>query len=273
MQIFSLIIPLVSHPEIEAAERQRLIENVIGLSLSAIVAGILFYIYFRYLHYKLKGEFRYKSKFNEYNHVDALVILSMNVLRSHPICWQEKCLYIKEYIVYLYPNNSSFFESLRWSYKDIYSSQSLVKWLNKHLDKNAIENDIRFLIHMAAIDGVIASKEREELVDIIEAFQVETSVWLEMMDSINQEFQDRRNSWRKKEEPISYHDSIVVKALAYFEMSKEILNATILRKKYLKFAKKFHPDSSPHATLNERKELEIKFQEVQLYYDELLKLL
>lgn len=275
MNLNQILLLLPKNPTLEEIDRERLIETSVGLSLAAIIGCVLFYLYLRYVHYKLKGEFRYKSKFNEYNHVDALVLLSMNVLRSHPQSFQDKCLYIKEYILYLYPNNDSFFESLNWSYRDTYSSKSIVKWLNTHLNEDAIQDGIRFLISMAAVDGVIAPKERKELIGIIDSFQIDSGNWIKMMDEINEAFVQRQKQWKSKGSTsnLSYRESLVQKAMDYFEISKEELSETTLRKKYLVFVKKYHPDRSPNATPEERKELEIKFQEVQLYYDELLKLL
>ena len=56
-------------------------------------------------------------------------------------------------------------------------------------------------------------------------------------------------------------------------MQRESLDEQVLRSKYLKLVKSYHPDRHPDASPEERNELEVKFQELQVYYEELLKLL
>mgnify|MGYP002358173720 FL=1 len=56
-------------------------------------------------------------------------------------------------------------------------------------------------------------------------------------------------------------------------MEREALNEQQLRSRYRELVKLYHPDRHPDATPEEHKELEIKFQEIQLYYEELIKLI
>lgn len=259
----------------EEYEREKLIETVTGLSITALVIAYPTYLLIRYAYFKLKKEFRFKAKFNPYNHIDALVLLSMNVLRTHPECFKEKCAYLKGYIVFLYPeNNGSFHESLKMSYKDIYHSESIVYWLNRFQTVDERKDVVRFLIHMAAEDGVVGSREKAELVRIVDAFGLERKEWTDLMESINQDFIKRQERWNKTHDgrSESYQSDFIGKALHYFELNREALNENVLRSKYRKLVKKYHPDRHPDADLEERKELEVKFQELQSYYDELLKL-
>ncbi len=257
------------------AERQRLIETTIGFSLTVIVMSIPAYFLIRYTYFKFKKEFRFKTKFNQYNHIDALVLLSMNVLRTNPECFQEKCVYLKEYIVYLYPKGNSFHESLKMSYNDVYRSESIVNWLNRFHAEEERRDVVRFLIHMAARDGIVAPREKSELFRIIDSFSLARKEWIELMDGINEAFTDQQNRWRKTQSSPSknYRETLIVKALDYFEVTREAIHEQLLRDKYRKLVKKYHPDRHPDATAEERNELEVKFQELQLYYEELLKLL
>ena len=130
------------------------------------------------------------------------------------------------------------------------------------------------LIHMAAQDGVVGSGEKAELVRIIDAFGLPHLEWLELMEDINQAFtkrQDRRSAANDQSE--SLRDNLVDKALSYFEMKREAIDEEKLRLKYRRLVKKYHPDRHPDASAEEHKELEVKFQELQVYYEELLKLL
>lgn len=258
----------------EELARQKLIEAIIGFSVTAIVMSWPTYLLIRYSYFKLKKEFRFKTKFNPYNHIDALVLLSMNVLRTNPECFKEKCIYLKEYIVYLYPErNSSFHESLKMAYKDVYRSESIVQWLSRFQAEDERKDVVRFLIHMSAQDGVVGSREKTELIRIVDAFGLLHQEWMELMEDINRAFtkrQERRNNTGNSE---SYRDDIASKALEYFEMEKNALDEDKLRLKYRRLVKEYHPDRHPDATPGERKELEVKFQELQLYYEELLKLL
>lgn len=256
-------------------ERQRLIDNVIGLSVTAIIAAIPTYLLVRYTYFKVKKEFRFKTKFSEYNHVDALVLLSMNVLRTNPDCFREKCIYLKEYILYLYPRNTSFHESLKMAYVDIYRSESIVQWLNRFQDDDERRDVVRFLIHMAAQDGIVAPREKVEIIRIIDAFGLAHNEWIVLIEDINKAFAEKQNRWRKTHDTKveSYQDELIRKALLYFEMQRETLNEQMLRNRYRNLVKQYHPDSHPTATQEQHKELEIKFQELQLYYEELLKLL
>lgn len=256
--------------------RQKMIETIIGLSVTAIIVAAPTYWLIRYIFFKIRKEFRFKTKFNPYNHIDALVLLSMNVLRTHPECFKEKCIYLKEYIIYLYPeNNGSFHESLKMAYKDVYRSESIVYWLCRFQSEEERKDVVRFLIHMAAQDGVVASREKAELIRIIDSFGLPHREWLELMESINTTFTRRQERWNKSNDTRveSYQASIVDKALVYFEMQRETLEGELLRTKYRMLVKKYHPDRHPDATAEERKELEVKFQELQLYYEELIKLL
>ena len=259
----------------EEYEREKLIETVTGFSITALVIAYPTYLLIRYAYFKLKKEFRFKAKFNPYNHIDALVLLSMNVLRTHPECFKEKCAYLKGYIVFLYPeNNGSFHESLKMSYKDIYHSESIVYWLNRFQTADERKDVVRFLIHMAAEDGVVGPREKAELVRIVDAFGLERKEWTDLMESINQDFIKRQERWNKTHDgrSESYRSDFIGKALHYFELNREALNENVLRLKYRELVKKYHPDRHPDADLEERKELEVKFQELQSYYDELLKL-
>lgn len=257
------------------AERQRLIETVTGFSLTLIVMSVPTYLLIRYVYFKFKKEFRFKTKFNQYNHIDALVLLSMNVLRTNPECFQEKCIYLKEYIVYLYPKSNSFHESLKMSYNDVYRSESIVNWLNRFHAEEERRDVVRFLIHMAAQDGIVAPREKSELFKIIDTFSLARKEWTELMDGINDAFMERQSHWRKTQSSQSgnYRERLIVKALDYFEVKREAIDEQLLRDKYRKLVKEYHPDRHPNATAEERNELEVKFQELQLYYEELLKLL
>lgn len=258
----------------EEVARQKLIEAIIGFSITAIIMSAPTYWMFRYVFSKLRKEFRFKTKFNPYNHIDALVLLSMNVLRTNPDCFKEKCIYLKEYIVYLYPeNHGSFHESLKMAYSDVYRSESIVRWLSRFQQEEQHRDVVRFLIHMAAQDGVIGSREKGELVRIIDAFTLVHEEWLVLMEDINRAFARRYEYRSKANDSISYRDDLERKALEYFEMEKDALDEEKLRLKYRKLVKKYHPDRYPDASPEEHKELEVKFQELQLYYEELLKLL
>ncbi|WP_343604701.1 DnaJ domain-containing protein [Fluviicola sp.] len=255
-------------------ERQKLIEMIIGFTITAMIMSVPTYWLIRYTCSKIKREFRFKTKFNQYNHVDALILLSMNVLRTHPDCFREKCAYLKEYIVYLYPENDSFHESIKMAYEDVYHSESIVRWLNRFQDADQRRNTVRFLIHMAAQDGVIAHREEAELFRIIDSFELTRPEWAELIANINQEFANRQNRWRKTNPKAeSYSEDIQDRALIYFEVKRESIDEQLLREKYRRLVKEYHPDRHPDATPEERKEFELKFQELQLYYEELLKLL
>ncbi|WP_300664942.1 TerB family tellurite resistance protein [Fluviicola sp.] len=259
----------------EEFEREKLIETVTGLSLTALIMAYPTYLLIRYAYFKLKKEFRFKTKFNPYNHIDALVLLSMNVLRTHPECFKEKCAYLKGYIVYLYPeNNRSFHESLKMAYNDVYRSESIVHWLNRFQSEDERKDVVRFLIHMAAEDGVVGPREKAELVRIIDAFGLAREEWINLMENINRAFTKRQERWKKTHDTgtESYLSAFIDKSLDYFELKRESLNEDVLRTKYKRLVKKYHPDRHPGATPEERKELEVKFQELQSYYDELLKL-
>ncbi len=256
-------------------EKERLIETIFGLSFTAILGGIIAYLFLRYVYFKIRKEFRFKTKFNPHNHVDALILLSMNVLRAHPDCFKEKCMYLKEYIYYLYPDTDSFHESLKMAYKDVYRSASIVNWLNQFLDEEQRRDVVRFLIHMAAQDGIIASRERAELVTIIDAFDLVRGEWLDLIEGINDDFAEKQRRWNERHQKTTerYVDSLVEKALVCFELGREALNEQQLRSRYRELVKLYHPDRHPDATPEEHKELEIKFQEIQLYYEELIKLI
>lgn len=263
-----------SDKELEELERQKLIEAVVGFSITAIIMAFPTYLLIRYAYFKLKKEFRFKTKFNEYNHIDALVLLSMNLLRTNPECFREKCGYLKEYIVYLYPESNSFHESLKMAYNDIYRSESIVNWLNRFHTEDERRNVVRFLIHMAAQDGVVAPREQAELFRIIDAFALPRREWTDLMGQINREFAKQQNRWKKSQDTGGdYRDELIERALGYFEMERAAVNERLLRDKYRELVKKYHPDRYPDATAEEHNELELKFQELQSHYEELLKLL
>ena len=275
---FFLVLEISSAQAQKLAEeeyyRQKMIETIVGLSITAIIVAAPTYWLIRYVISKLRKEFRFKTKFNPYNHIDALVLLSMNVLRTNPDCFKEKCIYLKEYIIYLYPeNNSSFNESLKMAYSDVYRSESIVRWLNRFQQEDQRKDVVRFLIHMAAQDGVVGSHEKVELIRIIDAFALVHQEWLVLMEDINETY-TRRNERRSKTNDSGsyYQESLVEKSLVYFEMQKDGLDEDKLRLKYRGLVKKYHPDRHPDASPEERKELEVKFQELQLHYEELLKL-
>lgn len=254
--------------------RQKMIETIVGLSITAIIVAAPTYWLIRYVISKLRKEFRFKTKFNAYNHIDALILLSMNVLRTNPDCFKEKCIYLKEYIVYLYPEeNGSFHESLKMAYTDVYRSESIVRWLSRFQQEEQRKDIVRFLIHMAAQDGVIGSREKAELIRVIDGFSLLHQEWLVLMEDINQAFTRRYERRNESTDSSNYRESVVKNALKYFDIEKDALDEGELRERYRKLVKKYHPDRHPDADAEKRKELEVKFQELQLYYEELLKLL
>lgn len=275
---WSLLLDLTSAQAQKLAEeeyyRQKMIETIIGLSITAIIVAAPTYWLIRYFFSKFRKEFRFRTKFNAYNHIDALVLLSMNVLRTNPDCFKEKCIYLKEYIVYLYPeNNGSFHESLKMAYKDVYRSESIVRWLSRFQQEDQRKDIVRFLIHMAAQDGVIGSREKAELIRIIDEFALIHQEWLILMEDINQAFARRYERRSEAADSRNYQGNLVESALEYFEVERDALDEDKLRLKYRELVKKYHPDRHPDANPEERKELEVKFQELQVYYEELLKLL
>lgn len=275
---WSLLLDLTSAQAQKLAEeeyyRQKMIETIIGLSITAIIVAAPTYWLIRYFFSKFRKEFRFRTKFNAYNHIDALVLLSMNVLRTNPDCFKEKCIYLKEYIVYLYPeNNGSFHESLKMAYRDVYRSESIVRWLSRFQQEDQRKDIVRFLIHMAAQDGVIGSREKAELIRIIDEFALIHQEWLILMEDINQAFARRYERRSEAADSRNYKGNLVESALEYFEVERDALDEDKLRLKYRELVKKYHPDRHPDANPEERKELEVKFQELQVYYEELLKLL
>lgn len=275
---FFLILEISSAEAQRLAEeefyRQKMIETIVGLSITAIIVAAPTYWLFRYVFSKLRKEFRFKTKFNAYNHIDALVLLSMNVLRTNPDCFKEKCIYLKEYIIYLYPeDNSSFHESLKMAYTDVYRSESIVRWLSRFQQEEQRKDIVRFLIHMAAQDGVIGSREKAELIRIIDGFALLHQEWLVLMEDINQAFRRRHERRSETAGSSRYRENLVESALEYFDLEKDALDEEELRLKYRKLVKEYHPDRHPDADAEKRKELEVKFQELQLHYEELLRLL
>lgn len=275
---FFLVLEITSAQAQKLAEeeyyRQKMIETIIGLSITAIIVAAPTYWLFRYVFSKLRKEFRFKTKFNAYNHIDAMVLLSMNVLRTNPDCFKEKCIYLKEYIIYLYPeDNGSFHESLKMAYTDVYRSESIVRWLSRFQQEEQRKDTVRFLIHMAAQDGVIGSHEKAELIRVIDGFDLVHQEWLVLMEDINQAFTRRYERRNGSADSLNYRAGLVESALEYFDIEKDTLDEGELREKYRKLVKKYHPDRHPDADSEKRKELEVKFQELQLYYEELLKLL
>lgn len=275
--IWSLLLDTSAYGARKIAEddHRKLIEAVVGLSITAIVMFVPARMVVRYVYSNIRKEFRFKTKFNQYNHIDALVLLSMNVLRANPDCFKEKCIYLKEYIGYLYPKSDSFHESLRIAYSDVYRSESIVNWLKRFQAEDEQRDVVRFLIHMAAQDGVVAPREKTELFKIIDTFSMSRTEWVDLMDGINDSFSKqqsrRRNAQNDRSE--NYRDDLIVEALDYFGMKREAMDEQQLRDKYRKLVKEYHPDRHPDANAEQRNELEVKFQELQMYYEELLKLL
>lgn len=93
------------------------------------------------------------------------------------------------------------------------------------------------------------------------------------MEDINQVFVRRNERRSKAANTRIYRESVVDKALEYFAVEKAALDENKLRLKYRELVKKYHPDRHPDASPEERNELEMKFQELQVHYEELLKLL
>ena len=161
------------------------------------------------------------------------------------------------------------------SYKDVYRSVSIVNWLNRFHEEAQRKDVVRFLIHMAAQDGIVAPREKAELHLIIDTFGLERKEWEDLMNSINEEYAGRQNRWRKTQRTATnnYQENLISTALVYFEMKRESIDEQLLRESYRKLVKKYHPDRHPDATPEERNELEVKFQELQVHYEELLRLL
>lgn len=275
--IWSLLLDTSAYGARKIAEddHRKLIEAVVGLSITAMIMFVPGRMVVRYVYSNIRKEFRFKTTFNQYNHIDALVLLSMNVLRTNPDCFKEKCIYLKEYIAYLYPKSDSFHESLRIAYSDVYRSESIVNWLKRFQTEEEQRDVVHFLTHMAAQDGVIAPREKAELFKIIDAFAMARKEWEDLMDSINDAFakqQSRRRNTRNTRSE-NDRDDLIVEALDYFGMKREAIDEEQLRDKYRKLVKEYHPDRHPDASPEQRNELEVKFQELQMHYEELLKLL
>lgn len=136
----------------------------------------------------------------------------------------------------------------------------LIDWCNKHTTYEQKLETFSFLSQIALIDNELTSLEKEYLLFVIRKFALRNQ---DIPESVqNQLFEN--NSKKVGESKIKFHSCFDILELSENASAKEIKDA------YRKLVKKFHPDSHPHLSSDEKKQLAERFQQVQEAYNELM---
>ncbi len=136
----------------------------------------------------------------------------------------------------------------------------LVEWCNQFVSYQQKLETFLFLADVALVDQELVDEEREYLLFIVQKFEIRNQ-------DIPEEIQEKLFGNRKKTMTASFS-----KSESYYEMLELTSNATDkeVKESYRRLVKKFHPDSHPHLSPEEKKVLSDKFQKVQEAYDRII---
>ena len=246
----------------------------------AVMWRLLTWIFFggMFLYYVIKNRsnkqlnFSRSNKFNKENIVEALIILSAEMLKGDRGNSKEKLKYMHQYFHNRFPESYyNFRETLSEAYKTPINVESVTTWFKENSFSHEYHLKILyFLCGLCIIDGRFSDAEIESLKRMAVHLRV-TNSEIESVIAMYEakEEEKRKEKWRQREQK-NKHRSANIKQLSFkiLELSESATPKEI-KTAYRRLAKIHHPDKFYNASEEIKNIAKEKFILIQRAYDTL----
>jgi DnaJ like chaperone protein len=229
----------------------------------------LFGAYFLYLKYKQKHKIiewlgkKEPASYSDFSFKEIQIVLAVAMVKRDRYLMMNKLQKMKQFAQKSFsPQKLDVEEMMDVFLDDKIPVMDLVEWCNKHVSYAQKLETFLFLSEIALLGGRLMDKEKEYLLFIIQKFAIKMQ---DLPDHIQYKIFERQQKQESiKQSSFSYQFHYEILELTKDASAKEIKDA------YRKMVKKFHPDSHPDLSSQEKKELAMKFHQVQEAYDALM---
>jgi DnaJ-domain-containing protein 1 len=232
-----------------------------------VVPIILFIIYFIYLRSKHKHKIitwidrKFPIAFSEFSFREIQIVLAIAMIKRDLYLFTAKKARIHHFIDSNYQGKELDVDEIIDFFMDgKIPLVDLIEWCNRYATYEQKLQTFSFLSQIALIDNELIDQEREYLLFVIRKFEIRNQDIPEKLQSHLFESSRKKVSAPK----VKFHSCFEILELNESASAKEIKDA------YRRLVKKYHPDSQPHLSSDEKKQLAVQFQQVQEAYDELM---
>jgi len=253
-----------------------------SLEIAASIITILiffgsFIIYYTlYPRYWDKGIFPPLLKNRSINHFEAIVCLSVNIMRCNKDEYGEKRGVLVTYVQRYFPEHANgVSDSIKIALQTPISTQSITSWMNKHIQTSAEKLKIlELLFAIATVDGHVLKNE----INIIKQFCIQMELPMEEFTRRWEAFvrlktaQEKNKRSQSEKVKVYSVNSMKLKHLELFNLT-ETSSKEMIKKRYRELAKENHPDMFMDADLEVKRAISDRFIQIQEAYDYLMELL
>lgn len=263
----------VSKMRIYEEESEKTISTILAISTVVLLVGSAVGYQIFNARYWERGIFPPILLNRRINHFEALICLSVNVIRCDKDSYAEKQAMLLSFMRKKFPDiNGGVVHSMKLALGRPLTTVSISKWLNKHIKQPRERLEILdFLFTLSTLDGAVGQSEytvlreyslvmgmnQQQLDDRIAVFK---RLRAEQLHSEQQRAREYRRSTS------SSVDHQRQKALTTLGLPTESSPEEI-KKAYRSLVKQFHPDRFQHATKAEQKQMELQFIRIQEAYE------
>ena len=232
-----------------------------------IIPFVLFPLYFVYLRNRQKHKIiswlgkKMPEAYSDFSFREIQAVLAVAMIKRDQYLFMAKRSRIHQFIgAYYHAKELDVDELIDFFTDGKIPLVDLIDWCNRHTTYEQKLETFSFLSQIALIDNELTDLEKEYLLFVIRKFGLRNQ---DVPESVqDQLFESNRR--KVGESKIKFHSCFNILELSENASAKEIKDA------YRKLAKRFHPDSHPHLSSDEKKQLAERFQQVQEAYNELM---
>ncbi|WP_430402358.1 DnaJ domain-containing protein [Fluviicola sp.] len=240
--------------------------SYLGL-LVFLIPLIVFTLYYIYLRSKHKHKIiewvdrKFPSSFSEFSFREIQTVLAVAMIKRDRHLFMAKRSRIHQFISNNYNGKKLDVDEIIDFFLDgKIPLVDLMEWCNEFAAYEQKLQTFSFLAEIALIDNELIDKEREYLLFVIRKFEIRNQDIPEILQDHLFESSRKKVSAPK----VRFYSCFEILELNESASAKEIKEA------HRRLVKKYHPDSQPHLSPDEKKQLAERFQQVQEAYNELM---
>lgn len=245
--------------------------SVVVIAVIALLVISFFLLSWLNSRYWDRGIFPPFLRFKRSNYYEAVIHVSVNMLRCDSDNVQEKHAQLQHYVRTKFPDiPGGIADSYRSALSMPVSTKSVAAWLGKHLRSDLEKTELlEFLFGLAITDGTLGKKEHAVLLAFTQHIGLNAAIFAKLVDEHQRSRAERlfdEQEQHRKQQTGSKTTYSHEKARAVLGLASGFTQSD-LKKAYRQLAKRFHPDRYMHASDEEKQQVSERFIELQEAYE------
>jgi DnaJ like chaperone protein len=263
-----------SHTELLQEEEQGIgAFGIFTIALVVLLAGCFFFMSWISSRYWERGIYPPFLRFRRINYYEAVINLSVNVIRCDLDNLSEKRSRLRQFVSIKFPDISGgITTSYRSAEKAPVSTQSISVWLKKHLHSDKEKTELlEFLFALAVTDGTLGKREHAILLAFAQHIGLDTAILNRLVETQRRDRAERlfdEQQRNRENRAPTYKATASEKARIVLGLPPGFTQEE-LKKAYRSLVKQFHPDKQVEVPEEEKLRMAERFIDVQEAYEQL----